>query len=153
MDVNQRFDPEIQQLATAAQELGGLLHRYIAVHDRIFRFSLRRLVPIPGLFKAINFQQHFESLRFIEMDLQRVLEDFGRSALARSEAGERFLAYGATLSAAVAQLRQICGHLFQKADGTVEYTSSQYEHDLAEYNQRVARYRQLGARVNALFGR
>jgi hypothetical protein len=148
-----RLDPDVQRLVSAGQALGGLLHRYIAVHDHIFKFSLRRSIPIPGIFQPIDFQQQFESLRFIEMDLQRILEDIGESPLARAGAGIRFLAYGAALSAAIAQLREICGSLFQKADGRVPYSTSEYQQDLAEYQQRVARYQQLGVDINVLFGR
>src|SRR3954462_4956749 len=110
MRTDRQFDPEVGNLVVAAQGLGDVLHRYIAVHNGIFKFSLRRLLPIPGFFKAIDFQQNFESLRFIQGDLERVLKEIERSA-AQAEASGRRLAYGDALGAAVAQLAEICANL------------------------------------------
>ena len=152
MHTDRQFDPHAGNVIAAAKDLGDALHRYIAVHDAIFKLSLRRVLPIPGFFKAIDFQQHFESLRFIQGELERVLEIIRRWEV-QTEASRRLLAYGHALRNAVAQLAEICAGLFQNADGTAVYTSSQYKHDLATYNRCVDRYRELGIHVNALFGR
>ena len=33
----------------------SILNRYIVIHDAIFKFSLRKAIPIPGVFKAIDY--------------------------------------------------------------------------------------------------
>ncbi len=68
-------DRDFEALIEAAAEIGNLLHRYIDVHNRIFKTSLRHIIPIPGVFKPINYQQCFESLRFIEQEVESVLRD------------------------------------------------------------------------------
>ena len=72
MHTNRRVDPEVGNVIAAAHELGDLLHRYITVHNGIFKSSLRRLVPIPGFLQGDRLPAAFESLRFIEADLARV---------------------------------------------------------------------------------
>lgn len=143
------FDSLIDEAAM----IGELLHRYIDVHNRIFKPSLRHIIPIPGIFKRIDYQQHFESLRFVEMDLEPILSNIAESPLAAHEFAVALLAYGSALHDAIVQLREICGNLFQKADGTIDYTRGQYKQDLSNYHESVGRYRQLGVRVNEYFGR
>ena len=41
-----------------AANVNDILSRYILIHDQIIKFSIRKLIPIPGLFKAIPFCTH-----------------------------------------------------------------------------------------------
>ena len=43
---------------TLAANVNDILSRYILIHDQIIKFSIRKLIPIPGLFKAIPFCTH-----------------------------------------------------------------------------------------------
>ena len=40
----------------------AILGKYAAIHDAIFKFSWRRTLPIPGIFKATDFGAHFKDL-------------------------------------------------------------------------------------------
>ena len=40
----------------------AILREYVAIHDAIFKFSWRKAIPIPGLFKATDFVAHFRDL-------------------------------------------------------------------------------------------
>ena len=39
-----------------------ILGEYVAIHDAIFKFSWRKTLPIPGLFKTTDFGSHFRDL-------------------------------------------------------------------------------------------
>ena len=40
----------------------AILDEYVAIHDAIFKFSWRKALPIPGLFKATDFGAHVRDL-------------------------------------------------------------------------------------------
>jgi len=48
---NQIYDAKL-----IAVEINNLLSRYIIIHDQIFKFSWRKIIPLPFLFKPINFK-------------------------------------------------------------------------------------------------
>jgi hypothetical protein len=145
---NRDFDA----LIDAAIEIGNLLNRYIVVHDAVFKTLLRNVIPIPGIFKPINFQQHFESLSFIGEEARGVLQRVRGSPLCENEFAITLLAYGSAFQDALNGLREMCGNLFQKADRTIDYNKAQYNHDFEEYQRLVARYQALGIRLNSYFG-
>ena len=57
-----------------AANVNDILSRYILIHDQIIKFSIRKLIPIPGLFKAIPFCTH-------ENDLDALLHRTNNSQL------------------------------------------------------------------------
>ena len=40
----------------------NLLSKYLRIHNDIFKFSLRKSIPIRGIFKATDYANHFEEL-------------------------------------------------------------------------------------------
>ena len=42
--------------------VNAILHEYTAIHDAIFKFSWRKALPIPGLFKPTDFGAHLKDL-------------------------------------------------------------------------------------------
>jgi hypothetical protein len=135
-------------LTTASLEVSMILDRYINVHDDIFKFSLRKIIPIPGVFKRIDFQRHFESLRFAERDLENVIKQLPASSSSASSFLSDLKQYCARLAITIALFRDICGNLFEKADGTIEYSKEQYQQDLQAYHASIPDYQQTGARLN-----
>ena len=45
----------------------AILREYVAIHDAIFKFSWRKTLPIPGIFKATDFGAHFRDLGRLAM--------------------------------------------------------------------------------------
>ena len=39
-----------------------LLSQYVAIHDDVFKTSIRHIIPIPGIFKAIDFGEHLKKI-------------------------------------------------------------------------------------------
>lgn len=146
-------DQGFEALIDASAEIGELLGRYIQVHNLVFKRSLRHIIPIPGFFRPILFQQHFESLRFLEREMERVRYSIAQSSLVSTEFAESLLAYSSALQETMVQLRQMCGNLFQKADGSLDYAKEEYKRDFRDYHESVVRYQHLGSRINAYFGR
>ena len=47
----------------------AILREYVAIHDAIFKFSWRKTLPIPGIFKATDFGAHFRDLGRLASEL------------------------------------------------------------------------------------
>ena len=47
-----------------------LLSQYVAIHDDVFKTSIRHIIPIPGIFKAIDFGEHLKKIENIIPELE-----------------------------------------------------------------------------------
>ena len=136
-----------------SRRLDALLSAYIEIHDDVFGWSIRRIIPIPGMFKTIDFAGHEANLRAIADEIQKLAGSFGTlphdgpyvcGALAAVQA------YTHALNDAVARLQAICGRLKAKADGA-PYPMREYNADVTAYRRSVKKYHSLGEGMNAAF--
>ena len=122
-----------------------ILDRYISIHDKIFKFSLRKAIPIPGIFKPIDYGQHFRELDSLASELEQLAIPNGRMTGPQ----EVFQQYVMALFTTIKFLRDICRRLHQKSDGDLQsYTMNQYNADVATYEELVEKYRQIGSTMN-----
>jgi hypothetical protein len=134
------------------------LSRYIVAHNDVFKASAKRLVPIPGVFEAIDFKAHVETLTGVEGTLT---EAGVTTASAMEGSGDvmvrRFLGhlqkYEAALLEAVRQLRQISERLYRKSQDPKAYKWSTYQKDLHAYEDAVKHYSKMGVELNAAYER
>lgn len=123
----------------------AILGEYVAIHDAIFKFSWRKALPIPGLFKAIDFGAHFRGLSRLTSELAAI------SSALKAESGspEVFHQYTTALLEAVQALREICGRLYEKSQGELsKYSMAEYNADVKKYEGLVRKYRALGVALN-----
>ena len=122
-----------------------ILHEYVAIHDAIFKFSWRKALPIPGLFKPTDFGAHLKDLSRLVSKLTAL-----SSALqADSESLEGSHEYAAALLEAVQALREICGRFYEKSQGNPnKYPMAEYNTDLKTYEGLVNRCQELGIALN-----
>lgn len=146
------YSTEAQRTIHALQHIGELLHRYIIVHDDIFKFSIRRILPIPGLFQAIDFPSHVATLDEIGDELSDTISDVATSAYADHMIPMLLVGYGNALLTTVNHLRSICDRLGRKAERE-DYPNEDYNRDVAEYQALVREYQRHGAKLNAALGR
>jgi len=146
-------------VSSLVTQVNDILSRYILVHNAIFKFSIRKLLPIPGLFKAIDYGSHYQALDNLHSELAQTLE-----AIAQVRASEpastntgAFLAalaeYGSALSDTIGSLRDMCSHLYRKSQGATDYSWATYERDNDAYMASVLRYMALGEHLNSLWAR
>ncbi len=118
-----------------------ILDRYVAIHDKIFKFSLRKAIPIPGIFKAIDYGQHVRDLD----SLASALDQIAISTNNRNEVPVVFKEYITALLKTIKFLRDMCEHLHGKAEGDLRsYKMNQYKADVKEYEELVNKYCSLG---------
>jgi hypothetical protein len=126
-------------------QVHAILERYIAIHDKIFKFSLRKAIPIPGLFKPIDYGQHFRELD----TLVSALEQLAISKSIKAKVPSVFQQYVTALLKTIQFLRDMCKRLYDKSQGDLQsYIMDQYKSDVTTYEELVEKYRLLGSTLN-----
>jgi hypothetical protein len=123
----------------------AILREYIVIHDMIFKFSWRKIVPVPGIFKATDFGAHFRDLSRLASELA----DLSSELKAESGSLEGSQQYTAALLEAVQALREICGRFYAKSQGDLsKYPMAEYNANLKTYEGLMNKCQQLGAALN-----
>jgi len=123
----------------------AILGEYVTIHDAIFKFSWRKALPIPGLFKATDFGAHFRDLDRLASKLAAI------SATLKAESGalEGSHQYVAAVLEAIQALRDICRRFYEKSQGDLsKYPMSEYNADLKSYEGLVNKCQELGIALN-----
>jgi hypothetical protein len=123
----------------------AILREYVAIHDAIFKFSWRKALPIPGLFKATDFGAHFRDLGRLASELAAI------SSALKAESGslEGSHQYTAALLEAVQALQEICGQSYEKSQGDLgKYPMAEYNANLKTYEGLMNKCQELGAALN-----
>lgn len=137
-------------LEAASLDVGNILQAYLAIHNDIFRFSLRRILPVPVLFESIDYDDRFRRLFYLCETLDDISGQFPDHS---DEAPELLMAikrYCAALGVAISELRHICESLMDKAASPKTYTWTVYRSDLRRYHAAISRYRGIGMKLNVL---
>jgi hypothetical protein len=127
----------------------AILREYVVIHDAIFKFSWRKTVPIPGIFKATDFGAHFK-------DLNRLASKLAPLSLAlKTQSGslEGSHQYAEALLEAIQALREICKRFHEKSQGDLsKYPMAEYNANLKTYEGLMNKCQQLGAELNQHLG-
>src|SRR4051812_15539965 len=100
-----------------------ILTQYLEVHDQVFAFSLRKIIPIPGLFQPINYARATKQLNELSILLKELAGE------CESESPKVTLAlYIERLNMAVSALSEICAALAKKTIGK-PYPVARYQQD------------------------
>ena len=122
-----------------------ILREYVAIHDAIFKFSWRKALPIPGLFKTTDFGVHFR-------DLDRLAAKLAATSSAlKTESGslEGSLQYTAALLETIQALREICRRFYEKSQGDLsKYPMAEYNANLKAYEGLMNKCQELGVALN-----
>ncbi|MBU4372419.1 MAG: hypothetical protein KKH02_00040 [Proteobacteria bacterium] len=135
----------MSELPSEMYKVHAILERYVAIHDKIFKFSLRGAIPIPGLFKPIDYGQHHRELDSLVSEL----EQLATSTSNRDGVPIVFQQYVTALLKTMQFLRNMCRRLYDKSQGDLRsYTMDQYKSDVATYEGLVEEYGALGSTLN-----
>jgi len=127
-------------------EVNAILTEYVSIHEEIFGFSWRKIIPIPGLFRAIDYGQHYRQLGLLVGRLNTIL-----NSSANDDLPLVFSHYLNALLSTVGALRDMCESLLEKSKGG-DYPLVQYRADVARYESLVREYSDLGAHLNRELG-
>ena len=123
----------------------AILGEYVAIHDAIFKFSWRKTLPIPGLFKATDFGAHFKDLNRLASKLTAI----SAALKTESESLEGSHQYTAALLEAIRALREICRRFYEKSRGNLgKYPMAEYNANLKTYEGLMNKCQELGVALN-----
>ena len=125
--------------------VNAILGEYVAIHDAIFKLSWLKALPIPGLFKAIDFGSHFTDLSRLASELAAI------SSVLKAESGslEAPHQYAASLLETVQALREICRRFYEKSQGDLrKYPMAEYNANLKTYEGLMNKCQELGIALN-----
>lgn len=107
-----------------AKRVNQVLSQYIVIHDDIFGFSIRKIIPIPGIFKVVDYAGYMASLSTMSGQLNQIGESID-SFLERepgSSPTASFLAalkeYSNALSQTIGLLNTVCYKLHLKNENS-----------------------------------
>ena len=146
-----------EQIIELLWNADDLLSQYVAIHDDIFKTSIRHTIPIPGIFKAIDFGAHLRKIENIIPELENcdskiklVVENLSGQ---EREYLDLLSQYVGALIETVNRLKIVVSALYAKSQSFVNsnYDWKNYKSDLAKYEQSVQDYLVIGGRLNELF--
>jgi len=123
----------------------AILGEYVAIHDAIFKFSWRKALPIPGLFKSTDFGAHGKDLNRLASKLAAISTKLKTAP----ESLEGSLQYTESLLEAIQALREICGRFYEQSQGNLsKYPMAEYTADLKTYEVLMNTCQELGVALN-----
>lgn len=123
----------------------AILGEYATIHDAIFKFSWRKTLPIPGLFKSTDFGSHFRDLDRLASKLAAI----SAALKAEPEALEGSHQYTEALLETIRALRDICRRFYEQSQGDLgKYPMAEYHTDLKTYEVLMNKCQGLGAALN-----
>ena len=146
-----------EQIIGLSWNINDLLSQYVAIHDDIFKTSIRHAIPIPGIFKAIDFGAHLKKIEKIIPELENC-DNRIKSVTENVSGQEReyldlLSKYTNALIETASLLKVVVSALYDKSQSFVNsnYDWKNYKSDLAKYEQSVQNYMVIGGRLNELF--
>ncbi len=146
-----------EQIIELSWNTNDLLSQYVAIHDDIFKTSIRHAIPIPGIFKVIDFGAHLGKVENIIPELENCDSKIKSLAENVSDQEREYLdllsQYVGALIETVSCLKVVVGALYAKSQSFTNsnYDWKNYKSDLAKYEQSVKDYMVIGGRLNELF--
>lgn len=130
-----------------------VLTQYIEIHDDIFApgiwRTLRRAIPMPLFFQAIDYNGHKSNLTLLANTLNSIISSIAN----RDELALTLIEYSEALLHTILLLQNMCEQLYLKSEGTLPlYSYEKYKQDLSDYQTSAEKYADLGSRLNQYFG-
>jgi len=146
-----------EQIVKLSWNVNDLLSQYVAIHDDVFKTSIRHAIPIPGIFKPIDFGAHLKKIENVIPQLVNCdnrIKSFAENLGGQEREYIDLLSkYTDALIETVNRLKVVVGALYDKSQSFVNsnYDWKNYKSDLAKYEQSVQDYMAIGGRLNELF--
>jgi len=144
-----------KQIIDVSIKINDLLLQYVATHDDIFKTSIRKIIPLPFIFKKIDYQACY---RMADNILSQLVENdllISKMYSICDESQKKYLEllsqYVRALINTVDLLKSLSSSLYAKSERLATYSWKQYKIELAQYESSVQEYSSFGKRLNELY--
>ena len=128
-----------KQLKQQATEINDLLTEQIAVNDELFRFSVRKAIPLPFIFKKIDYSALHERAAQALEHSQSVAQNLEEIEVEIDESEDKFYRalreYHNSLTHVFDCLVMILDKLKRKAADGYDYPHRYHQQDVEEYER------------------
>ncbi len=139
---------------TLCFEINSLLDKYIEVHNGLHNTSWRNIIPIPFIFKRIDFNGLRNRANLITEKLKDSLLEIN-DLIKKIEDNENFIVllktYCIALLKTVSLLEKILNNLYLKGKKSKKYSLKEHLELSEEYDKSVAHYLFIGDELNCRF--
>jgi hypothetical protein len=140
-----------EETAAVARKVNDLIKEYVKIEDDLFKPSFRKSIPIPGIFKPVDYVSHMKRLLEMEDELEEA-RHLIRSMKPGNETSEgQFLitlrAYSSAFLDAMVELKRICGRLDDESKKRT-YPKKEYEEDAKGLRKLEMKYFEIGRKLN-----
>ena len=146
-----------EKIVEFSWNVNNLLSEYVAIHNDVFNTSIRHIIPIPGIFKVIDFGSHLEKVENIVLKLKNDRNKIKSLPENAHDQEQEYLnllsSYVDALVETVNRLKIVVGALYAKSQNFTNsnYDWKNYKGDLAKYKRSVRDYMAIGEQLNELF--
>ena len=143
------------ELKLIAVEVNELLNRHIKIHNAVFKFSWRKIIPLPFIFKAIDFNGLHNNVKQILYELETynkridtLIEDIAQK---ESRFAYFLSEYCMALIETISLLKEILYQLYLKSKNSTDYNLTEHNKMIKLYEETVNKYSSMGSRLNKLY--
>ncbi len=130
------------------QQINSILNRYINIHDIVFSRSLRNIIPVPFIFRPIQFNDIAKELEILIKELEEM-----ERKMQKTIPPFPLREYVYALKETVSFLREICIRLSKKIQEPSSYRWKAYREDVKKYKALEQKYLAFGPAMNGLFSK
>ncbi|HCA41066.1 MAG TPA: hypothetical protein DEP01_05950 [Aminobacterium sp.] len=135
-----------------AQCTHKLLQEYMEIQEDLFKPSLRKVIPIPGIFCPVDYKETCGRLGDICRQLAEVREKIRELRPDNKTIDGQFLilqrAYISGMMEAVFFLKEISQRLYERSCGAKEYSRVQYKEDMEIFKEKEISFLKIGLKLN-----
>ncbi len=143
------------ELKSIALEVNGLLSSYTKIHDGVFKFSWRKIIPLPFFFKKIDFKglhtQATHIIHGLEICNNRITSGLNEITTKDKRLAYFLSEYCMALIYAVSLLKDILYQLHLKSENLYEHNLIEHKKLCNLYNKAVDKYYNMSSRLNELY--
>jgi len=141
------------ELRQVGISINNILTRYIQIHDAIFKFSLKKILPLPFVFKKIDFENLFLDTKDLLGELTEIKLKLSESNLLDIK-NQKFyntiIPYVENFRQILQLLSYIALSLSKKINDPKSYQFSEYQKSITEYNKLRVLHNKMGQFLNII---
>ncbi len=146
-----------EKFYSISYKINDLLSEYITVHNNVLakKILLREIIPIPFIFKPIDFSFYVSKLDKVIEELAEILNELKAYCKANELENHNFYItasrYVNLLLKSIISLRNIQNKLYDKSQGNALYSYKEYKKELDLYKLDTMNYCEFGTDFNKAF--
>ncbi len=132
-------------------QTNDILDKYVSIHDRVFKLTIRKFIPIPFFFDEIPFLELYKKLSGYCEELE-LLNDKHRDLQSKfninDELSEDLDQFITRLIITQKKFCEILSRLDSRIESAKNYLKQEYDKDMDEYKILISNYQEIGRKLN-----